>query len=139
MVRYRRYRNSLPFLRERVYEKTDGACAYCGTALESNWHIEHVVPRCRGGGWELGNLVPACKRCNSMKGKKTLNEFRYALYNRLDSIVDALDGIALFFDDLEFQKELDHFLEAARQTEIIFCIEDSEESQCTETRNQVTT
>ena len=35
-----------------------------------------MIPRSKGGTSEIGNLVPACVRCNSRKGKKTLEEFR---------------------------------------------------------------
>jgi len=40
-------------------------CAYCGCA--GDLHIEHVVPISKGGGHGIGNIVPACKRCNYSK------------------------------------------------------------------------
>jgi 5-methylcytosine-specific restriction endonuclease McrA len=40
-------------------------CAYCDCA--GDLHIEHVVPISKGGGHGIGNIVPACKRCNFSK------------------------------------------------------------------------
>lgn len=51
-------------------------CAYCGGVATE---IDHVVPLSRGGGNEMTNLAPACRRCNSSKGNRSLeewNEFR---------------------------------------------------------------
>lgn len=44
-------------------------CAYdCGRMAQ---HMEHVVPLSRGGHHVIGNLVPACARCNYEKGTRT--------------------------------------------------------------------
>jgi len=40
-------------------------CAYCGNGGEL--HIEHVVPISKGGTHAIGNVVPACERCNYSK------------------------------------------------------------------------
>ena len=40
-------------------------CAYCGCS--GDLEIEHVVPISKGGQHHLGNIVPACTRCNSSK------------------------------------------------------------------------
>jgi 5-methylcytosine-specific restriction endonuclease McrA len=43
-------------------------CAYCnGTG---DLHIEHVIPISKGGTHALGNILPACLRCNYSKGTK---------------------------------------------------------------------
>jgi len=44
------------------------ACAYCGTC--GDLEIEHVVPISKDGEHHLGNIVPACHRCNSSKASK---------------------------------------------------------------------
>lgn len=46
-----------------------GLCAYCGPR-ECVGRIvqDHVVPLCRGGQHEPGNVVPACERANFEKG-----------------------------------------------------------------------
>lgn len=54
-------------------------CAYCGVAFESlgeTPHIDHVVPRSRGGSNSRGNLMLVCQECNLMKGSKSLESIR---------------------------------------------------------------
>lgn len=48
-------------------------CAYCGTTEDIT--IDHVIPVSRGGKHVRGNLAPACRRCNSSKGSKPLDEW----------------------------------------------------------------
>ena len=43
------------------------ACAYCGA--DGDLQVEHVIPISKGGEHHLGNIVPACQRCNFSKGK----------------------------------------------------------------------
>lgn len=66
-------------LRERLLarygvQQPDGrvmpACAYCGTT-EGSIHVEHIVPRSRGGTDSWNNRVLACARCNAAKGNRT--------------------------------------------------------------------
>jgi 5-methylcytosine-specific restriction endonuclease McrA len=71
-----------------VWEKTQGRCWYCGNELRRTWDfvsdpyctdhfvIDHVVPTSAGGTSELVNLVPACRQCNTLKGQRSLEEFR---------------------------------------------------------------
>ena len=47
----------------------DGVCRYCGG--DDDLTIDHIVPRCQGGGDELRNLAVACRPCNSRKGGRT--------------------------------------------------------------------
>jgi 5-methylcytosine-specific restriction endonuclease McrA len=46
----------------------DHSCAYCGAS--GDLEVEHVVPISKGGEHHLGNIVPACHRCNSSKLSK---------------------------------------------------------------------
>jgi hypothetical protein len=55
-----------------VYERDGRACRYCGSTQDLT--IDHVVPRCQGGGDEADNLVVACRSCNSRKGGRTPDE-----------------------------------------------------------------
>jgi len=48
-------------------------CVYCGAPAE---HMDHVIPRSRGGRTTQSNLVPACARCNYEKGAQTPEEWR---------------------------------------------------------------
>lgn len=49
-------------------------CIYCGEMAAS---IDHLLPLVRGGTNYEGNLVPACRSCNSAKGPRTVTEWRY--------------------------------------------------------------
>ena len=52
-------------------------CVYCGELAETWDHLVNLVleGNLQGYGHQLGNLVPCCKTCNSVKGKKTYEEF----------------------------------------------------------------
>jgi len=41
------------------------ACVYCGTTPISRW--DHLVPISKGGDTTLGNIVPACSKCDDSK------------------------------------------------------------------------
>lgn len=66
----------------RVLERDKWECVYCGQPLGwghpsvENPQIDHVVPRARGGGNGIDNLVAACRACNSAKGTMSAEEFR---------------------------------------------------------------
>jgi len=64
---------------ERALRRHGGRCVYCGMTfgeIRVTW--DHVIPVARGGAHGIGNLVPACQRCNSSKGKRTVTEWRIA-------------------------------------------------------------
>ena len=42
-------------------------CVYCGKPWE---HQDHFIPISKGGGYEFGNIVPACAFCNIGKRDK---------------------------------------------------------------------
>ena len=45
-----------------------GLCHYCNRAFKpGDLTMDHVVPLSRGGKSSRGNLVPACKECNTKK------------------------------------------------------------------------
>jgi 5-methylcytosine-specific restriction endonuclease McrA len=49
-------------------------CFYCGSKTQIQ--IDHVVPISRGGTHSLGNIVPACWKCNIAKSNKLLVEWK---------------------------------------------------------------
>lgn len=68
---------SVEMTRHNVFRRDNNTCLYCGN--HNDLTLDHVLPKSRGGrtGWE--NLVTACKRCNSKKGKLTPEEAQMAL------------------------------------------------------------
>lgn len=49
-------------------------CIYCGAKAE---HLDHVIPLSKGGLHSVGNLAPACAKCNLSKGAKFIVEWKY--------------------------------------------------------------
>lgn len=77
---HRVYRQSIPkWKRLEIYETYAGKCMYCGEELHDYYEIEHIHPVISGGGNGYENLGLSCARCNSLKGTKTIEEFRESL------------------------------------------------------------
>ena len=75
-------------LRRRIYDKTNGRCAYCGCELTmKSMQIDHVIPRASGGGDDEDNLLPACRSCNHRKGTSTLETFRWEVARAPDVLI----------------------------------------------------
>lgn len=62
-------------------------CWYCGIELTlkngyaNSLTKDHQMPTTRGGLDAHENLVAACRRCNSRKGNRTVEEYRDYLYS----------------------------------------------------------
>jgi hypothetical protein len=68
-------------------------CAYCGAG--GDLQVEHVIPISQGGEHHLGNIVPACQRCNYSKATAHVKDW-YASQpffseTRWLAILEALD------------------------------------------------
>ena len=64
-----------PQLKNRVLIRDRLRCRYCGQEVEPNAaHIDHVIPRSKGGLNTYNNLVTSCQTCNLHKGPKTPEE-----------------------------------------------------------------
>lgn len=63
-------------LREQVYNKYNGRCAYSGTPLEDDWQVDHFMPIRHCGKSDIDNLLPAQKIINHYKRALTLEQFR---------------------------------------------------------------
>jgi 5-methylcytosine-specific restriction endonuclease McrA len=67
---------------DRMIRRFSNRCAYCDCSLDGCFTIDHVVPVSRGGRHSIGNLVPACKSCNSSKRDLLLVGWRRRLADR---------------------------------------------------------
>lgn len=62
--------------RNEIFERDGYRCVYCGERFPAEeLTIDHVQPRVRGGDRSQGNLVTACRGCNTLKGHRRLSEF----------------------------------------------------------------
>jgi 5-methylcytosine-specific restriction endonuclease McrA len=59
---------------KRLYESP---CFYCGS--NQRIQLDHVIPISKGGHHSIGNLVPACQKCNASKHNKFLTEWKASL------------------------------------------------------------
>jgi len=67
--------------KEYYHKQLDGHCAYCGDPItKKDTTRDHVIPRSRGGCGKEDNIKPACRRCNTLKADKSLEEFRLDLF-----------------------------------------------------------
>ena len=54
--------------RDRIFRRDGFRCVYCGLVLDADeLTLDHVQPRVRGGDPSDGNLVTACRVCNTAK------------------------------------------------------------------------
>ena len=80
-------------IRELVYKKYDGHCAYCGCEVEmKDMQVDHIVPKYRNnekwhqgeiGSDDISNLNPSCRMCNYYKGMCDIDTFRSNLKDTL--------------------------------------------------------
>ena len=72
-------------LRDEIFKKYDGHCAYCGKELNrGTWQVDHLIPvqRERFGKASqqeverFENFMPSCRRCNHYKRAHSLETFR---------------------------------------------------------------
>lgn len=69
-------------VREAVYQKYDGHCAYCGRKIAyKDMQVDHFQPlRAWGiedaGTDDISNLMPSCRMCNHYKRANSLETFR---------------------------------------------------------------
>lgn len=71
----RRKSNGVFFISKKELERLNrGPCFYCQATGKMT--IDHVVAIARGGTDSIGNLVAACKSCNSRKRELTIMEWR---------------------------------------------------------------
>jgi 5-methylcytosine-specific restriction endonuclease McrA len=52
----------------------DYVCAYCGKDIEEFGHLDHIIPKSRGGKDGFHNIVSSCPSCNAKKGARTPEE-----------------------------------------------------------------
>ena len=86
-------------VRERIHQKYDGRCAYCGRVIAYNrMQVDHYYPQCKARFYARRhkidvhaetNLMPTCRRCNHYKRARTPEQFKdlmRTLHERLEAI-----------------------------------------------------
>ena len=100
-------------VREEVWGKFKGHCAYCGKPLKyKDMQIDHMKPKHLGGTDDIDNLFPACRRCNFYKSTFTIEKFRenvQTIPTRLMNVFIFKVGVDYGFFDNRDQKVLFYF------------------------------
>lgn len=60
--------------RKEIKALLSSHCFYCGSAESIS--LDHVIPISRGGRHSIGNLVAACRSCNSRKNARFITEWK---------------------------------------------------------------
>lgn len=86
-------------IREQIYNKYDGRCAYCGKPITyKEMQVDHIKPIFRNwsdedkerwlkghyGNDEVENYNPSCHACNFRKGTDDIEGFRQAIEHGLE-------------------------------------------------------
>lgn len=66
-------RKNIVLSKRNIMKRDGGRCQYCGTS-KGPMTVDHVMPRTLDGRDTWENLVCACARCNSRKGRRSLEE-----------------------------------------------------------------
>jgi 5-methylcytosine-specific restriction endonuclease McrA len=76
LIRYDRSpRMIVRLTRRNLMLRDEHQCQYCGRRPNvRDLNLDHVLPRCRGGGDSWENLVVSCRQCNLRKGRRTPDE-----------------------------------------------------------------
>jgi 5-methylcytosine-specific restriction endonuclease McrA len=90
--------------RQKIFEKYNGRCAYCGCKLPDRWHVDHIEPVRRklkyihGKGYTtdrimlnpkndvIENYNPSCPLCNILKGSLSMDSFRDMISGYVNSL-----------------------------------------------------
>ncbi len=80
------WRKNVPqAIRQRVYERDEFVCQYCGIWCYDSWvrdknavTIDHMTPVSGCGSNNEDNLVTCCSECNSIKNNRRFNTFEEA-------------------------------------------------------------
>ena len=60
---------------KKLYDDQEGKCAYCFKYVNTNYHIDHIVPLSVGGCSNIENLVVSCPQCNLKASNKVFDSF----------------------------------------------------------------
>lgn len=67
---------------DQARQQTNNTCVFCGQATvrsptpqTNRSHIDHAIPKSRGGNNTLGNAQNSCQTCNLQKGPRTTEEY----------------------------------------------------------------
>ena len=92
-------------LRVVVWDRDKGHCRYCNknvswspksdTEFDGDFGIlEHVIPRSRGGTWNIDNLILSCNYCNFKKCFNACEKMHWERFGDIEAMM-RIAGIRL--------------------------------------------
>ena len=93
-----KYQGSKWIRRERrlaIYIRDGLACAWCGASIEegATLSLDHIIPHTNGGSTKSDNLITSCRKCNSARGDRSVNDFAKSVAQYLDHDINEFDII----------------------------------------------
>jgi len=74
-------------IRRILVQRQGTRCFYCWRDVgPEKLTIDHKLPKSKGGGNKLKNLVLACRPCNRDKGSQTFEEYRKPMLDLITKI-----------------------------------------------------
>lgn len=73
--------------RREKFERLGNVCFYCGRAGKLS--VDHDIPLARGGTDDIGNILPACRPCNSRKNTRTAEEFGRTNHQKIGGVTQG--------------------------------------------------
>lgn len=105
---------------EKIKLKTGQICNYCGA--NDNLALDHILPKKLVGIDAAENLIFACKKCNSSKGKKDLIEWML-FQNKFFPLMIIRRYLKLVYSYCVQNSILDHKIEDAKDLNLPFRID----------------
>lgn len=59
----------------QMAEDQQWLCAYCEVPMFGSFHVDHMIPLCKGGRHDWTNIAITCAACNMRKHSKTAEDF----------------------------------------------------------------
>ena len=78
-------------VRERLYKTQKGVCNGCGNHYQQkDFHVDHIVPKAKGGGDYYENYQLLCGNCNAIKGDRPMAYLAMKIRRREDLLRSTL-------------------------------------------------
>jgi 5-methylcytosine-specific restriction endonuclease McrA len=69
------------YSRMTLFERDNYKCCFCGKKFSKlELTVDHIIPRSKGGLTNWDNTVSACKKCNSLKADKSIEELNLKMH-----------------------------------------------------------
>ena len=69
-----------PQIKKILFDEQEGVCNGCKKEFDlPNFHLDHIIPKSKGGGDYMENFQLLCGNCNSIKGDRPMEYLQYRM------------------------------------------------------------